>query len=126
MFYKHLLSSVLLITSSAVLADMPYISNSTTESYERVTSNDITCESRKAHSTLNAGYYQSEENELYSFNNQNKDKGVYVAISIPLTSNKSQVSCQGLYNSALRKEQLRVEQLEQQLSNYKSRQLSLE
>ena len=126
MFYKHLLSSVLLITSSAVLADMPYISNSTAESYERVTSNDITCESRKVHSTLNAGYYQSEENELYSFNNQNKDKGVYVAISIPLTSNKSQVSCQGLYNSALRKEQLRVEQLEQQLSNYKSRQLSLE
>ena len=36
MFYKHLLSSVLLITSSAVLADMPYISNSIAESYERV------------------------------------------------------------------------------------------
>lgn len=106
-----------------VFAEMPYISNNLSESFERVTSGDITCESRKTQPTINTGFYSSTEDQN-SLNRNNTDKGVYVALSVPLGSKNKQVDCQGLYNSALQKEQLRVKQLEMQVELLKSRQLS--
>lgn len=120
---KKLLLCLSLLSSTA-FAQMPYISNNTAESYERVSSGDITCESRQAHSTLNTGYYSS--NSEYSQMNTNNDKGVYVSLSVPLTNKNKQTSCQGLYNTALEKEKLRVKQLEMQVETLKSRQLFAE
>lgn len=111
---------ILLFISQYTFADMPYISNNTSESYERVTSGDIVCESRQSHPTLNSGYYSSNSNNYYNDN----DKGVYVSVSIPLTSNKNRVDCKGLYDTALTKERIRVKQLEMQLESYKSRNLT--
>lgn len=120
---KKLLSLLLLGMASVAYADMPYINNNTAENFERVTSGDITCESRKAVSTLNTGYYSSSQDSMY-INQTGQDKGVFVAISIPLSSTSKQVDCKNLYNSALEKEQLRVKQLEMQVEMLKSRRLT--
>lgn len=120
---KKLLILSTLLFSQLTLADMPYISSSTSENSERVTSGDITCESRKALPTLNTGYYSSQEDSLYN-TKTNNDKGAYIALSIPLSFNQRTVDCQSLYNSALQKEQLRVKQLEQQVELLKSRRFS--
>lgn len=120
---KKLLSLLLLGMASVAYADMPYINNNTAENFERVTSGDITCESRKAVSTLNTGYYSSSQDSMY-INRTGQDKGVFVAISIPLSSTSKQVDCKNLYNSALEKEQLRVKQLEMQVEMLKSRRLT--
>lgn len=119
---RVILTGLLVLGSGLCSADMPYISNNTAETFERVTSGDITCESRKAHPTLNAGLYQSNDS-YYGSSYQNDDKGVYVALSIPITMNRNQVDCSSLYNTALDKERIRVKQLEMQLEMYKGRRL---
>lgn len=120
---KKLLTCTLLSMTSFAYADMPYINNNTAENFERVTSGDITCESRKAVATLNTGFYSSNQDSIYSSRN-NEDKGMFVAVSIPLASTSKQVDCKNLYNSALEKEQLRVKQLEMQVEMLKSRRLT--
>lgn len=120
---KKLFTIALLSLVTTAYADMPYINNNTAENFERVTSGDITCESRKAVPTLNTGYYSSSEDSIYT-NRTSQDKGVFVAVSIPLSSTSKQVDCKNLYNSALEKEQLRVKQLEMQVEMLKSRRLS--
>lgn len=120
---KKLIALLLLGIGSTAFADMPYISNNTSENFERVTSGDITCESRKAVATLNTGYYSSSQDSIYTSKTE-EDKGVFVAVSIPLSSTSKQVDCKNLYNSALEKEQLRVKQLEMQVEMLKSRRLT--
>jgi len=120
---KKLIALLLLGIGSTAFADMPYISNNTSENFERVTSGDITCESRKAVATLNTGYYSSSQDSIYT-SKTGEDKGVFVAVSIPLSSTSKQVDCKNLYNSALEKEQLRVKQLEMQVEMLKSRRLT--
>lgn len=122
---KRILLLTFLMCGLSVHADMPYINNTISETYERVTTGDLACESRKAHPTLNAGYYQGNDSYYGTFN-QREDKGAYVAISIPLTSNSNRVDCKSLYNSALRQSELRVKQLEMQLEMQKSRRLVAE
>lgn len=112
-----------MICSASAFADMPYISNNTAENFERVTSGDITCESRRATPTLNTGMYSAQEDSTYTSKTSN-DKGVYVSLSIPLNYKQNPVDCRGLYDTALQKEQLRVKQLEQQVELLKSRRFS--
>ncbi len=117
---KRIITSLLILLPLCSHADMPYINNSVSESYERVTTGDITCESRKPHSTLNTGVYSGNQ-DYRGYGYTNEDKGVYVALSIPLTNKSKQVDCNDLYNTALEKERLRVKQLEMQVEMYKSR-----
>lgn len=124
MIKKLILGISIAVTSCTVFADMPYINHSTSETSDRITNGDLTCESRKPIANLNAGVYGSDNNDnTYYYNGSRKDQGLYVGVTIPLYSKSSSVNCDSLYQLSLKKEQLRVEQLELQIEMLKSRRL---
>lgn len=124
MIKKLILGIAISATSLTVMADMPYINHATSETSDRITNGDLTCESRKPIANLNAGVYGSDNNDnTYYYNGSRKDQGVYVGVTIPLYSKSSAVNCDSLYQLSLKKEQLRVEQLEMQIEMLKSRRL---
>lgn len=122
---KKILLAVAFLTTS-VYADMPYMSNMTSEKTERITNGDLSCESRAPTPTINAGVYSSDNQRAYYQGVNEKDQGMYVGISIPLYSKSKSVSCDSLYQLTLKKEQLRVQQLEMQIEMMKSRKLVAE
>lgn len=121
---KYLLA--LIFVSCSTIADMPSMNNMTSEKSERITNGDLTCETRTPTPTINAGVYSSDNQRAYYNGVNEKDQGMYVGISIPLYSKSKSVSCDNLYQLTLKKEQLRVQQLEMQIEMMKSRRLVAE
>lgn len=123
---KCLLAFILVSCSTMSFADMPNINNMSSEKSERITNGDLSCETRSPTPTINAGVYNSDNQRAYYNGVNEKDQGMYVGISIPLYSKSKSVSCDNLYQLTLKKEQLRVQQLEMQIEMMKSRRLVAE
>ena len=123
---KYLLAFMLVSCSTMSIADMPNMNNMTSEKSERITNGDLSCETRSPTPTINAGVYSSDNQRAYYNGVNEKDQGMYVGISIPLYSKSKSVSCNNLYQLTLKKEQLRVQQLEMQIEMMKSRRLVAE
>lgn len=123
---NRFLIAIILSIPTLAYADMPYMNNMTTEKSERITNGDLTCESRQPTATINAGVYSSDSQKAYYQGINEQDQGMYVGISIPLYSKSKSVSCNDLYQLTLKKEQLRVKQLEMQVEALKSRRLVAE
>lgn len=116
---------LMMLGCSAAYAEMPYINHSTSELTDRVTNGDLTCESRKPVANLNAGVYSSDNDDNTFYNNgKRQDQGMYVGVTIPLYTKSKTVNCDSLYELSLKKEQLRVQQLEMQIELMKSRRLT--
>lgn len=123
---KKLLLCLTILMSSSTFADMPYMNNMTSEKSERITNGDLTCETRSPTPTINAGVYKSDNQRAYYQGVNEKDQGMYIGVSIPIYSKSKSVSCDSLYQLTLKKEQLRVQQLEAQIEMMKSRRLVAE
>lgn len=113
----------ILFISCSTMADMPSMNNMTSEKSERITNGDLTCETRAPTATINAGVYSSDNQRAYYNGINEKDQGMYVAVSIPIFSKSKSVSCDNLYQLTLKKEQLRVQQLEMQIKRLESQNL---
>lgn len=123
---KRIALCVVLALPTFVMADMPYMNNMTSEKTERITNGDLTCETRAPTPTVNAGVYKSDNQRAYYNGVNEQDQGMYVGVSIPIYSKSKSVSCDSLYQLTLKKEQLRVQQLEMQIEMMKSRRLVAE
>lgn len=55
-----------------------------------------------------------------SFNDYNRNVGVYARITIPLDAPKERINCNTLYQLALERERLEVRRLKQELENLRS------
>jgi hypothetical protein len=55
-----------------------------------------------------------------SFNDYNRNVGVYARITIPLDAPKERINCNTLYQLALERERLEVRRLKQELENLKA------
>lgn len=113
----------ILFISCSTMADMPSMNNMTSEKSERITNGDLTCETRSPTATINAGVYSSDNQRAYYNGINEKDQGMYVGVSIPIFSKSKSVSCDNLYQLTLKKEQLRVQQLEMQIKRLESQNL---
>ncbi|MCS5737303.1 hypothetical protein, partial [Herbiconiux daphne] len=100
------------------MADAPYINNNTASSSERVTDGEVSCDTTHAQATINGGVFQ--DNNPYHYY-EGEDKGGYVGISIPLGGGGN-VDCSKLYNQVLKKNELKIKQLEQQVALLQKRQ----
>lgn len=114
---------LLQLVGFSAYADMPYIGNNTAESRERIQSGDMTCETSKAQTTMNAGVYGSDSN---NYGYQTNDKGGYVGISIPIGGGDSKVDCNRLYDLVVKEKEMKIKELEKRIQLMEKRTLSVE
>lgn len=112
-----------LVFSNVVIADMPYISNNTAESRERIQTGDMSCESSKAQTTVNAGVYGGHSQDYGYISN---DKGGYIGISIPIGDTGSKVDCNRLYDLVVREKEMKIKELEKRVQMMEQRTLTVE
>lgn len=119
---KKTLFVTLMVFSTGVFADAPYMNNNTAESRERVQNGEISCETSKAQTTVNMGVYGSNGEDYYY---SRSDKGGYVGISIPIGDGGGKVDCNRLFELSVKEKELKIKQLEQQVAMLEARTLSV-
>lgn len=119
---KSLVLIVGLVFSTSVFADLPYISNNTAQSSERIQTGDMTCETSKAQTTVNAGVYG---NNSMDYGYQQNDKGGYIGVSVPIGGD-SKVDCNRLYNLVVKEKEMKIKELEKRIQLMEQRTLTVE
>lgn len=119
---KSLVLMVGLVFSTSVFADLPYISNNTAQSSERIQTGDMTCETSKAQTTVNAGVYG---NNSMDYGYQQNDKGGYIGVSVPIGGD-SKVDCNRLYNLVVKEKEMKIKELEKRIQLMEQRTLTVE
>lgn len=112
-----------LVFSTSAMADLPYINNNTAQSSERIQSGDMTCETSKAQTTVNAGVYG---NNSMDYGYQQNDKGGYVGISVPIGDGGSKVDCNRLYDLVVKEKEMKIKELEKRIQLMEQRTLTVE
>lgn len=113
---------VLGLFSTSAMADLPYINNNTAQSSERIQTGDMSCETSKAQTTVNAGVYG---NNSVDYGYQQNDKGGYVGISVPIGGD-SKVDCNRLYDLVVKEKEMKIKELEKRIQLMEQRTLTVE
>lgn len=107
--YKTLIILIAAFFTNLALADVPYMTNNTASSSERVQVGDVSCDSSKPQSTINIGAYGNNGNR-YSY--EDSDKGGFVSISIPIGESAVKTDCSRLYDLGVKMKEVELKQRE--------------
>lgn len=120
---SNMLLVLVLFYSTSALADLPYINNNTAQSSERIQTGDMSCETSKAQTTVNAGVYG---NNSMDYGYEQNDKGGYIGISVPIGEGGSKVDCNRLYDLVVKEKEMKIKELEKRIQLMEQRTLTVE